>query len=233
MQQKWTKEWPTDIAFETERHYWYLVEQINPEYYWSVIFKEEQARDLEKEWKALQQRFTYSQLLEIFPEAAPTIKREFKKQIANFKLQEKELFTEIRDKKNSILRARPGDRFWIESSIEHLQKRLTQCQTSIKNRQWFIRKLEGAKDNADHITHEDVAIAKQVPLTNFIQGRKMAGKLVARCPFHDEKTGSFIIYDNNTFHCFGACSKGGDVIDFIMEKNDMKFLTAVRFLTNK
>jgi len=44
-------------------------------------------------------------------------------------------------------------------------------------------------------------------------------RLVGKCPFHEEKTPSFVIFRNtNLFYCFG-CHKHGDVIDFYMLKN--------------
>jgi len=44
-----------------------------------------------------------------------------------------------------------------------------------------------------------------------------ARDLIAICPFHDEKTASFKIdTEKNRWHCFGACAKGGSVIDLLL-----------------
>ena len=40
------------------------------------------------------------------------------------------------------------------------------------------------------------------------------GRLRGRCPLHDERTPSFVIYlDSQRWHCYGACGTGGDVIE--------------------
>ena len=40
------------------------------------------------------------------------------------------------------------------------------------------------------------------------------GKLKGLCPLHHEKTASFYIYQTlDRWHCFGACARGGDVVD--------------------
>ena len=44
----------------------------------------------------------------------------------------------------------------------------------------------------------------------------------ARCPFHNEKTASFRVYPDGTFHCFG-CGAHGDVITFVMKINNVSF----------
>ncbi|MCQ2380633.1 MAG: DNA primase [Victivallaceae bacterium] len=50
------------------------------------------------------------------------------------------------------------------------------------------------------------------------------------CPFHQEKTPSFHVdAGRQTFHCFG-CGKGGDVFRFVMEKDNLTFVDAVRSL---
>jgi hypothetical protein len=91
-------------------------------------------------------------------------------------------------------------------------------------------------NNSGQITKEDIQMAKQYPIINLIQGgAKVRGRLATvRCPFHQEKTGSFVIYiDNNTWHCFGACGVGGDSIDFVIRRDQIKFLDAVKLLINK
>lgn len=50
------------------------------------------------------------------------------------------------------------------------------------------------------------------------------------CPFHKERTPSFIVSpDRQTFHCFG-CGKGGNVFNFLMEMDGVSFPEAVREL---
>ncbi len=53
------------------------------------------------------------------------------------------------------------------------------------------------------------------------------------CPFHNEKTPSFMVSaDRQSFHCFG-CGKGGSVIDFVMEYERVDFREALETLAEK
>jgi DNA primase len=53
------------------------------------------------------------------------------------------------------------------------------------------------------------------------------------CPFHTEKTPSFMVSpDRQTFHCFG-CAKGGSVIDFVMEYEHIDFIEALEQLAGR
>ena len=53
------------------------------------------------------------------------------------------------------------------------------------------------------------------------------------CPFHSEKTPSFSVSpDKQIYHCFG-CGKGGGVINFIMEVENLSFPEAVEFLAKR
>ncbi|MFN8284220.1 MAG: DNA primase [Chitinophagales bacterium] len=63
---------------------------------------------------------------------------------------------------------------------------------------------------------------------------KRAGSLYkGNCPFHQEKTPSFVVNPNkNIYKCFG-CGKGGDSVGFVMEHEKMNFPEALRYLANK
>ena len=56
------------------------------------------------------------------------------------------------------------------------------------------------------------------------------GHLAGKCPFHEDKTPSFIVTPGkNLFHCLG-CGAGGSVIDFIMKHDGLSFRHAVEVL---
>ena len=97
----------------------------------------------------------------------------------------------------------------------------------------FAKRTMGAR--TDEITPADIEEAKRVPLDTLYQGtlRKVGNKAVGCCPFHQESTGSFTVYlDQNTWHCYG-CSEGRDAIDFVMKRDSIKFIDAVKLLTGK
>jgi DNA primase len=52
---------------------------------------------------------------------------------------------------------------------------------------------------------------------------------VAPCPFHTEKSGSFTVYPEGHFHCFG-CGAHCDVIDWLTAKRGMSFGEALAYL---
>ena len=53
------------------------------------------------------------------------------------------------------------------------------------------------------------------------------------CPFHNEKTPSFhVLQDKQLYYCFG-CKRGGGVVNFIMEEENLSFPEAVRFLAKR
>ncbi len=61
--------------------------------------------------------------------------------------------------------------------------------------------------------------------------RKTGRTFKALCPFHTERTPSFTVDpERQTWHCFGACSEGGDVFSFRMRQEGVDFLDAVRSL---
>ena len=81
-------------------------------------------------------------------------------------------------------------------------------------------------------------IASRADLVEIVLGyvpnlKQVGTRWKACCPFHQEKTPSFIVNpDSNTYHCFG-CGAGGDVFKFIMAIENLTFPDSVQFLARK
>jgi len=64
----------------------------------------------------------------------------------------------------------------------------------------------------------------------YLRLKKVGSNYAALCPFHREKTPSFMVNPRlQIFHCFG-CHKGGDVVTFIMEYENINFFEAIKRL---
>lgn len=70
-------------------------------------------------------------------------------------------------------------------------------------------------------------------IADFIPLKKAGRNFNALCPFHGEKSPSFVVSpERQIWHCFG-CSKGGDVFTFLMEYEHMEFPEALRILAKR
>ena len=64
----------------------------------------------------------------------------------------------------------------------------------------------------------------------YVQLRRRGRTLSGLCPFHNEKTPSFVVYpDTQSFYCFG-CGAGGDAITFTKKINSIDYPEAVKLL---
>lgn len=85
----------------------------------------------------------------------------------------------------------------------------------------FLQELSDRNDIVD-------VVSGYVRLT-----KKSGANLFGLCPFHSEKTPSFSVSrDKQIYHCFG-CGKGGGVINFVMEVENLSFPEAVEFLAKR
>ncbi|HSH67634.1 MAG TPA: CHC2 zinc finger domain-containing protein, partial [Bacteroidia bacterium] len=68
---------------------------------------------------------------------------------------------------------------------------------------------------------------------DYVTLKKRGVNLIGLCPFHDEKTPSFYVSPTKgIYKCFG-CAKGGNAVNFIMEKEQMSYPDALRHLAKK
>ncbi len=67
-------------------------------------------------------------------------------------------------------------------------------------------------------------------ISNYLPLKKSGRTFKACCPFHQEKTPSFIVHpEKQIFHCFG-CSAGGNIFSFLMKYENLTFPEALRNL---
>ncbi len=67
-------------------------------------------------------------------------------------------------------------------------------------------------------------------VSQYVELRRAGANYVARCPFHNENTPSFIVNpQRNIFKCFG-CGEGGDSIGFLMKIENLNYGEAVEKL---
>ncbi len=84
--------------------------------------------------------------------------------------------------------------------------------------------IDEVKDRADIV---DV-------ISTYVSLKKAGRNYKGLCPFHTEKTPSFVVFpDTQSWHCFGACGTGGDVFAFVMRAENVDFADALKILAQR
>jgi len=91
-----------------------------------------------------------------------------------------------------------------------------------------IAHLQGKYDSKKTVVTDDmIKAAKKVPFNKLLKLNVVGNQAKALCPFHNEKTPSFVVYANtNRGHCHG-CGKNVDTIQFLVETKKIDFNQAV------
>lgn len=70
-------------------------------------------------------------------------------------------------------------------------------------------------------------------ISEYTSLNKKGSSYVGLCPFHNEKTPSFSVSeDKQLYYCFG-CGAGGNVITFLMQKENMSFIEVIKYLAER
>ncbi|HEX9115042.1 MAG TPA: DNA primase [Anaerolineae bacterium] len=71
-------------------------------------------------------------------------------------------------------------------------------------------------------------------VSGYVPLKKAGRNYQGLCPFHSEKTPSFVVFpDTQSWHCFGACGIGGDIFTFIQKRENLDFSEALKLLAER
>ncbi len=81
-------------------------------------------------------------------------------------------------------------------------------------------------------------VKDRLDIVEVVQGyvplKKAGRNYKGLCPFHSEKTPSFVVFpETGTWHCFGACGTGGDVFTFVQKQENLSFGEALKILARR
>ncbi len=198
------------------------------DYFWHELLV------LEKEQEFNYRKITDKELLQIFKDALSEVipdklfeLEEEKEGLINvIKDEIKKIRKEIKAKdqwfyklflKHSLI----SDLLLIEKEINYFLHLKYLSQYHGKNKEEWQEKVNRALEYPiEELVCRDITL------------RRSGQNLIGRCPLHEEKTPSFYIYlKNNSFYCFG-CSQGGNVINYVMKRQNLTFKEAVEYLNH-
>ncbi len=189
---------------------------------------------LEKEHDLFCRKITDKELLEIFKDALSEIIPE-----KLFELEEEKqgLINIIKDEIKKIRKEiKAKDQWFCKLFLKHTfitDLLLVEKQISYFLHLKYLSEYHGKNKEE---WQEKVDRALEYPIEEIvcrdITLRRSGQNLIGRCPLHEEKTPSFYIYlKNNSFYCFG-CSTGGNVINYVMKRQNISFKEAVEYLNH-
>ncbi len=90
-----------------------------------------------------------------------------------------------------------------------------------------------ARISSESINQVREAVDMVAEVGRYTDLRRAGGQMMGLCPFHDEDSPSFSVEpQDKLYHCFG-CGVGGDIFEFVMEKEGLNFSEAVEALADR
>jgi len=171
---------------------------------------------------------TFSQACNIFNDVE-VLKDIFSGNMRGYEKEVEEAMEEIQKSRFNIWKEKESDRWLVNYKIEKLQKKLEKAR--FRRKLWKNRLdiLNGKEDAQTEVDFDEI---RRTPIINFLQGKHHINSPKGRyynCIFHNEKTPSMLVDNNNRFYCFG-CGKNGSVIDIVMHIHNCDIKKAIHIL---
>ena len=181
---------------------------------------------IEQEWRKNQPRLSKRELLKIFPEGQPILKKKLEECQNESQSLSKEIEKDLRKIYKQI-----EDSFsvWFwEKYIEIFRgERLDKLEVKIRKLKWEISPVGKIRKN--EITDRMIQRAREYPFENLIEFNRAKKTL---CVFHSEKHPSLSLNPKtNRIKCFG-CGINYDTIEYIIKTQNLSFVEAVKYLNH-
>lgn len=188
-------------------------------------------QQIEQQWRS-SLRLTDSQLMAIFPEVGPLLTEQLRQMMGWVEVLE----NGIKIKRNA-LHGIVTDEFarWCYDLTLDIAygERLRTLRRQIATTKRRLNLLLGVIVPGQ-LSDEAIAQAKEQPIEQLLSEplRSVGQRLMGRCPLHEDKTPSFVVYKKtNTAWCFG-CQQGGDTIKLAQLLHGYSFKEAVNYLNH-
>lgn len=185
--------------------------------------------DIRRERKAnpIKTDYRAKEWIEMYPE----LKNDFERILLEKEAEKENLIKEARQRLKNVVTIRSG--CWSLILTEKIKCEINpKLEKLNRDIRWLKLGLIVVDVNQNGLTGDQIQQARDFPIENLIETKKVNNTWC--CPFHEEKTPSFHIYKENSWHCFGCTANGQNAIDFLLKKNkDMSFMDAVKYLIGK